>query len=103
MWKYNFNKTHFSGIEHFGDNYLLISHDSLISNTELSLKHLYKFIDKKIPENVMDWSKKNVKKEPNIYENENLAWIEAFKKLDLKNELDLLRSSSLIPRRLRGS
>ena len=90
VWKYTFNKTHSSGIEYFGDNYHLILHDSLISNTELNLKKLYNFIGKNIPDEVMTWAKKFVKKEPNVHEIENVAWIKAFKKLGIVNELDLM-------------
>ena len=89
LWKYKFLKTHKEGKALFGENYLLLRHEDLVSEPRETVKRLYDFLGQAAPQNVVGWALKHVQNKRPIYAAENKNWRKAFKKLELSEELEI--------------
>ncbi|MDN3514724.1 MAG: sulfotransferase [Candidatus Brocadia sp.] len=89
LWKYNFRKTHDAGKALFGENYLLLRHEDLLTRPELTLESMYNFLGRPMPTHVLEWAKGNINSRSNLYAPDNPRWLEAFKRLDMDEELHI--------------
>ena len=89
IWKYNFKKTHEVGKNLFGKNYLLLRHEDLLCDTRNTLKSIYNFIEMPLPLHVLEWTSKNVNSKSSVYAHNNPQWCDAFKKLDMFEEMNI--------------
>jgi len=88
VWKYNFIKTHELGQYIFKDNYYLFRHEDLLANTQETIEALYQFLERPLPDNVLNWAKKVVdKSKSRYYEPGHLNWLKAIQILDLNPQL----------------
>lgn len=87
LWKYNFRMTHNAGNTLFGNNYMLLRHEDLITKPETTLKSIYNFLGNQLPEHVLEWAMKNINSKPNLYAPDNPHWHEAFKRLNMEEAL----------------
>jgi hypothetical protein len=83
IWKFAYDQTHYEGKKHFGDQYFLLSHDSLTDKTEKTLHELYAFLGRPLPEKVLSWALTNVRNQKVIHDPNNQYWEDAFYKLNI--------------------
>lgn len=89
LWKYKFRKTHEVGKALFGENYLLFRHEDLLCAPRETLKPLYDFLGRELPQNVVDWTLESVQSNHSRYAPDHKEWRKAFKRLDMDEELSL--------------
>jgi REP element-mobilizing transposase RayT len=89
LWKYKFRKTHDAGRELFGKNYLLLRHEDLISSQPETIRSLYDFMERPLPLHVIHWAGKHVRRSYPCYAPDHPRWREAFRRLNMKKELEL--------------
>lgn len=89
LWKYNFSKTHNAGSTLFGNNYTLLKHEDLMTKSETTLKSIYDFLGRSLPGHVLEWAIENINSKPNLYAPDNPRWHEAFKRLNMEEELSM--------------
>ena len=87
LWKYKFRKTHDAGKARFGNNYLLLRHEDLLSNPHETIKQLYSYLGRPLPPHVMDWTGKHIQSNKTPYALHNPKWKKAFKRLNMDAEL----------------
>jgi hypothetical protein len=87
LWKYKFRKTHEAGKALFGDNYLLLRHEDLLSAPRERLRLLYDFLGQALPQHVVDWALEHVRSSNICYAPDNPSWRKAFQKLNMDEEL----------------
>jgi len=93
LWKYKFRKTHDTGKELFRENYLLLRHEDLLSAPQERTELLYDFIERAPPQHVTNWTLQNVRKSDTRYAPDNPSWRDAFKRLDMDEELSIAEYS----------
>lgn len=89
LWKYKFWKTHEVGKVLFGKNYLLLRHEDLLHAPRETLKRLYDFLGRELPQPVVDWALGRVRSNHSRYAPDNKDWRKAFKRLDMDEELSI--------------
>ncbi|MCK4911327.1 MAG: sulfotransferase domain-containing protein [Thermodesulfovibrionales bacterium] len=89
VWKFTFREAYHSARKLFGDNFMLLKHEDLVSSPEETLETLYSHLERPLPAHVLDWTVKHVHAPKPLYHPEHPAWADAFKSLRLEEELEL--------------
>jgi hypothetical protein len=89
LWKYKFAKTHEAGKALFGKNYLLFRHEDFLLTPRETLRVLYDFLGRELPQGVADWALKRVQSNHSRYAPNNKEWRRAFKRLAMDQELSI--------------
>ncbi len=88
IWKYTFEETRRGGLDAFGSNYVMIRHEDFCNEPIQQLKKIYNIAGREIPDTVLDWASKFVKKPKPPYESCDKRWFHAFKRLELIDSLE---------------
>jgi hypothetical protein len=83
IWKYTFEHTRRSGIEAFGDKYMLLRHEDLCSDPVNQLMRIYKLANKELPDTVRTWVLEHVNPVKAPFEKEDVRWERAFDRLEM--------------------
>jgi hypothetical protein len=86
VWRYTFEETRRTGLELFGDRYILLRNEDLRAEPEGQLERLYAAIGRDVPPSVADWAKASVSPRQPIHAEGDPRWAEALELAGLTPE-----------------
>ncbi len=87
LWKYTFRKTREAALACFGDDYFLLKHEALVADPIPTLDALQQFLSQPQASRVRAWAMAHVRPGPEPYAADSSKWREAFRRLDLEEDL----------------
>ncbi|MCF6148442.1 MAG: sulfotransferase [Candidatus Kuenenia sp.] len=88
IWKYTFQQAYRTGKKLFGKKFFLLRHEDLISQPYKTLQLFYDFLERKLPENVLNWATEHVQKKTTLFAPDSKFWKKGFEILNMKKELE---------------
>lgn len=89
VWKDCFEATNTHAKQIFGENYVLVRHEDITLDPEGTTRMLYEKAGLSVPQQVLEWMKKNVKPASKIFAPKSSHWEKAFALLEMEKDLEL--------------
>jgi hypothetical protein len=83
IWADTFKSARESGLAAFGDKYMLVQHEELVTKPNESLDKIYLHLNRECPDSVRKWASENVKAAKPVYAKGDVNWGIGYEKVGL--------------------
>lgn len=87
LWRFNFRHTHDVGTRLFGSRYLLVRHEGLAGEPLSTVKRIWGWLGRDVPDSVVGWARDHVKAPGEAFAGDDRRWQEAVQRLQLSEEV----------------
>jgi Sulfotransferase family len=88
VWRLTFEAARVDGLRLFGDRYLLLRNEDLRTDPAGSIEHVYRMLDRPVPEQVASWARANVRPPQEPYAARDPRWRDAVERLGMADAVE---------------
>jgi hypothetical protein len=88
VWRLTFEAARVDGLRLFGDRYLLLRNEDLRTDPAGSIEHIYRMLDRPVPEQVASWARANVRPPQEPYAARDPRWRDAVERLGMADAVE---------------
>ncbi len=89
VWQHTFKNTYHAAKKLYGDRFFLLRHEDLLNSPRETIEKLYAHMERGVPEELMEWAEKNLRKPSPPYMHDDDRWLHAFREIGMLEEIEL--------------